>query len=59
VLNAANEVAVARFLDGGIGFLDIAKTVEQTLEAMDNKPLETIDDVLACDKAARRLARDA
>lgn len=55
VLNAANEVAVRQFLDGGIRFTDIAKRVEQTLEKMDNKKLETIDDVLDCDAKARRI----
>lgn len=56
VLNAANEVAVARFLRGECGFLDIAAIVEKTLETVHNAPLETIDDVLACDSAARRIA---
>ncbi len=53
ILNAANEVAVARFLQKKIGFLDIVRVVEKTLGLMYNKPLETIDDVLACDKEAR------
>ncbi len=53
ILNAANEVAVARFLAGAIGFTDIAKIVEKTLEILYSKPLETIDDVLDCDKTAR------
>jgi 1-deoxy-D-xylulose-5-phosphate reductoisomerase len=56
VLNAANEIAVSRFLKRETGFLDIAKIVEQTLEKMENTKLETIDDVLACNAAARRLA---
>ncbi len=56
VLNAANEIAVQQFLKGEIGFLDIVKTVEKTLAKMDNKPLETIDDVLACDAEARQFA---
>ncbi len=56
VLNAANEIAVQRFLKGEIGFLDIAKMVEKTLENVDNTVLETIDDVLECDKAARQFA---
>ena len=56
VLNAANEVAVHRFLKGDIGFLDIAKIVEQTLESLENIPLKTIEDVLACDASARRYA---
>lgn len=56
-LNAANEVAVGQFLAGAIAFTDIAKRVEQTLEKMDNVPLHTIDDVLACDAAARAIAK--
>lgn len=56
VMNAANEVAVRRFLRGEIGFLDIAKLVEKTLASVDNKPLSTLDDVLACDALARRAA---
>jgi 1-deoxy-D-xylulose-5-phosphate reductoisomerase len=56
IFNAANEIAVKRFLAGEIGFLDIVKTVERTLETMDNTALESIDDVLAVDGAARRLA---
>jgi 1-deoxy-D-xylulose-5-phosphate reductoisomerase len=56
VLNAANEVAVSRFLQGAIGFTDIAKIVEKTLEKLYSKPLETIDDVLECDKVARHHA---
>jgi len=59
VLNAANEIAVHRFLKSEIGFLDIVKIIERTLENMDNVRLETIDDVLACDKAARRIAEES
>lgn len=56
VLNAANEIAVGKFLQGKIGFLDIAAIVEKTLEKVHNDRLATIDDVLACDKEARRFA---
>ncbi len=58
VLNAANEIAVQRFLSGGIPFTGIAKIVEGTLESMDNGAMETIDDVLACDAGARRIAKE-
>lgn len=58
VLNAANEIAVHRFLNGGIGFLDIAKIVEKTLEKIDNQAVETLEDVLACDAQARRFAEN-
>lgn len=56
LLNAANEVAVAKFLAGEIGFLDIARTVEGTIEKAASLPLETLDDVLAADAEARRIA---
>jgi 1-deoxy-D-xylulose-5-phosphate reductoisomerase len=54
VLNAANETAVGRFLQKDIGFLDIAALVEKTLEAIPNSPLNSLEDVLACDEATRR-----
>jgi len=62
VLNAANEIAVAAFLDNKIAFLDIAKFVEQTLEAKasDNaftQAPQTVDDVIAVDLAAREITR--
>lgn len=57
VLNAANEVAVAAFLAGRIGFLDIAATVEKTLETMAPASLGGIDDVLAQDREARLCAQ--
>ncbi|SOE01636.1 1-deoxy-D-xylulose-5-phosphate reductoisomerase [Caenispirillum bisanense] len=56
LLNAANEIAVARFLAGEIGFLDIARTVEATIEKAGDLPLATLDDVLAADAEARRIA---
>lgn len=57
VLNAANEEAVAAFLAGRIGFLDIAATVERTLEAMAPVKLGGLDDVFAVDRAARARAQ--
>src|SRR5882672_3532885 len=56
VLNAANETAVHAFLSGQIGFLDIAATVERTLEAMPTGNLDSLDDVYNVDRAARELA---
>jgi 1-deoxy-D-xylulose-5-phosphate reductoisomerase len=56
VLNAANETAVHAFLAGQIGFLDIAATVEQTLEAMPGGNLDSLDDVYNLDRAAREIA---
>ncbi|MCE2510097.1 MAG: 1-deoxy-D-xylulose-5-phosphate reductoisomerase [Alphaproteobacteria bacterium] len=56
ILNAANEVAVAGFLDGRIGFLDIARVVEETLERLAAPALRTLEDVFEVDAAARRHA---
>ncbi|QGP78809.1 1-deoxy-D-xylulose-5-phosphate reductoisomerase [Sphingobium sp. CAP-1] len=53
ILNAANEVAVAAFLAGRIGFLDIAMIVEDVLGRYDAPKPGTIDDVLAADAQAR------
>ena len=58
VLNAANEIAVQAFLDRGIGFLDIAQVVEQTLETVPVISLNSIDDVMAQDRRARDCALD-
>lgn len=62
-LNAANEVAVAAFLDGRIKFLDIASVTEHVLDAVGRRnlhgPLSTLDDVIAADVEARRLANEA
>ncbi|MCL6262781.1 1-deoxy-D-xylulose-5-phosphate reductoisomerase [Craterilacuibacter sp. RT1T] len=54
VLNAANEVAVAGFLDGKIGFTDIARQVEAALAALDLSASTSIDDLMARDAEARR-----
>ena len=56
VLNAANEVAVQAFLDGAIGFLDIAAVVEETLAALPVGPVGTLDDVHNFDKQGRDIA---
>ena len=58
VLNAANEVAVAAFLAGEIGFLDIAALNSQVLEACGGEAAVSIDAVLDQDHYARRLARE-
>ncbi len=56
ILNAANEVAVAAFLTGRIGFLDIAMIVEDVLNRYSAPTPGAIDDVLVADAAARRQA---
>jgi 1-deoxy-D-xylulose-5-phosphate reductoisomerase len=55
-LNAADEVAVAAFLDRRLPFLGIAAVVEGVLERMPRSPLHSIGDVIAADGEARRLA---
>ena len=62
-LNAANEVAVAAFLSGRIGFLDIVTTVSDVLQAMDGhetlpKRFSAFDEALDIDVQARRIAED-
>ena len=56
-LNAADEIAVAAFLEERLSFLGIAAVIERVLEQMPRTPMSTIDDVLAADAEARRLAR--
>ncbi len=55
-LNAANEIAVAAFLQGRCGFLDISRIVEQTLGAVDNRSLDSLEDVFEADAQAREIA---
>jgi 1-deoxy-D-xylulose-5-phosphate reductoisomerase len=55
--NAANEVAVAAFLDGRIGFLDISTLVEDALGAFDGAPAGGLDELIEADMQARRLAQ--
>ncbi|MDP7191636.1 MAG: 1-deoxy-D-xylulose-5-phosphate reductoisomerase [Alphaproteobacteria bacterium] len=58
ILNAANEVAVAAFLDGKIGFLDIVRVVEKALERMPSKPMATLAHVHEIDTMTRDMASD-
>lgn len=57
ILNAANEVAVAAFLEGRIGFLDIERVVEGTLAVLPAAELSDIGAVIALDGEARRRAQ--
>ena len=59
VLNAANEVAVAAFLERRIGYLDIARIVEDTLNTLSTAPADTLDRVQAADLSARKAAAAA
>jgi 1-deoxy-D-xylulose-5-phosphate reductoisomerase len=54
--NAANEVAVAAFLDGKIGFLEIATLVEEALERADGSRARDLSELVEADADARRLA---
>jgi 1-deoxy-D-xylulose-5-phosphate reductoisomerase len=58
VLNAADEVAVAAFLDERIPFLAIADVVAATLEAVGDATPSTVDDVIETDAIARTLAAE-
>jgi 1-deoxy-D-xylulose-5-phosphate reductoisomerase len=55
-LNAADEVAVAAFLEGRLTFPGIPAVIERVLERMTRAKLGTIDDVIAADAEARQLA---
>jgi 1-deoxy-D-xylulose-5-phosphate reductoisomerase len=57
-LNAADEIAVASFLEGHIGFEDIPKMIERVVAATDAGSLESISQVLEVDEEARRVARE-
>jgi 1-deoxy-D-xylulose-5-phosphate reductoisomerase len=54
--NAANEVAVAAFLEGRLAFADIPSVVEETLARVDGAHARDLDDLVAADREARLLA---
>ena len=54
--NSANETAVELFVRGCIGFTDIAKCVEYSMERIPREKIGSVDDILYLDKEARRLA---
>ena len=56
VLNAANEIAVARFLDGGVAFDAIAASIAHCLDRLADGAIRTLDELLDADREARRLA---
>lgn len=56
-LNAANEEAVAAFLDGRLRFDQISDVVAECLDATPGVQLNSLEDILAADQSARRLAR--
>ena len=54
VFNAANEKAVALFLDGGLSFVDIARAISSALDRLGGLPGTTREELLAADSAARK-----
>jgi 1-deoxy-D-xylulose-5-phosphate reductoisomerase len=56
VLNAANEIAVKRFLQREIGFGDIIRIIEATLAKIPNSTLQSIEDVVEIDRRSRAIA---
>lgn len=59
VLNAANEIAVAAFLEERIGFLDIERVIASVLERTVNEAADTLDAIVGIDAEARRRATAA
>ncbi|HIT87616.1 MAG TPA: 1-deoxy-D-xylulose-5-phosphate reductoisomerase [Candidatus Coprocola pullicola] len=59
VLNSANEVAVRKFIEKKIGFLDIARLIEKTMNAYTVKENYTLEDLLAADRWARNFAENS
>lgn len=59
VMNAANEVAVASFLAGEIGFLAIAQVVEKTMYDLSGCTIGSIDEITSVDREARAKTRDS
>ena len=58
ILNAANEIAVQSFLDGEIGFLDIARVIGYVLEEVPHNAVSDLSTVLETDNKARRIAAE-
>jgi 1-deoxy-D-xylulose-5-phosphate reductoisomerase len=55
-LNAANEVAVDAFLNNRVGFLDIPKIIEKTLNEAPSQNLDTLEGVVENDQLSRQIA---
>jgi 1-deoxy-D-xylulose-5-phosphate reductoisomerase len=58
VLNAANEIAVAAFLDEGMHYLQISSVVEKTLNTLSASDADSIESILEIDAQAREVARN-
>ena len=57
-LNAADEIAVAAFLERRLPFLGIPEVIERVLERTPRQKFESMGDVLVADQEARRMARE-
>ena len=55
-MNAANEVAVEAFLNGGIQFTNIAEIIRSTMDSHNPKDIDTLEDALEADRWAREKA---
>lgn len=58
VMNAANEIAVAEFLGGNIGFIQIPEVIKRTMDAHSPNDLRSIEEVLKADLWGRDTARE-
>jgi len=58
ILNAANEIAVDAFLDGKLGFMEIAKVIEATMKTIEYTEADSLDTILSVDEQARQVAND-
>ena len=58
IMNAANEVAVAAFIDGQIDFLQIATVIEATLDAVEGGQIHAFQTLFVADQKARNFATD-
>jgi 1-deoxy-D-xylulose-5-phosphate reductoisomerase len=58
ILNAANEIAVAAFLDEGLPYLKIAEVVEHTLNTVSSVSAGSLETILAADAQARQITND-
>jgi len=54
IVNAANEVAIERFIQKDIGFMDIPKMIIWALERFENRVPNSLEDVFALDSEIRR-----
>ncbi|MGJ8649933.1 MAG: 1-deoxy-D-xylulose-5-phosphate reductoisomerase [Opitutaceae bacterium] len=58
IFNAANEIAVERFLAKELAYLDIPKVIEHTLGSVDTSPVTDLEQLLEIDSQARQIARN-